>query len=122
MGTRMPFHVTVDHSHDYLLVKGSGPALLADLYGYMDLVATITKTMGNHRALMDLRDVEIHLAFTDHLNLGVYASDRLRHLKRVASVVSVANRTGTSEKAAQQMGLQLRTFTSLDEGRSWIAG
>ncbi len=117
----MPFHVTVDHSHDYLLVKGSGLALLADLYGYMDLVATIAKSMGNRRAVMDLRDVEIHLGFTDHLHLGVYASEKLRHLKRVASIVSVANRSGTSEKAAQQMGLQLKTFTSLEEGMSWIA-
>lgn len=116
----MAFTVTVEHSHEYLLVKASGVALLADLYGYMDLVATIATKMGNRRAVLDLRGTEIHLMFTDHLNLGVYASDRLRHLKRVASVVSVANRSGTSEKAAQQMGLQLKTFTSLDEGLEWI--
>ena len=118
----MPFTVTVDHSNEYLLVKATGPALLADLYGYMDLVATIAKNMGNRRAVLDLRDTEINLGFTDHLNLGVYASDRLRNLKRVASVVSPENRTGTSEKAAQQMGLQLKTFTSLEEGLEWIAG
>lgn len=118
----MPFNVTVDHSNEYLVVKASGPALLADLYGYMDLAATIAKNMGNRRAVLDLRGVEIHLSFTDHLNLGVYASDRLRHLQRVASVVSEENRSGTSEKAAQQMGLQLKTFTSLNEGLEWVAG
>lgn len=117
----MPFTVTVDHSFEYLLVKASGPALLADLYGYMDLVAAIAANMGKRRAVLDLQDVEIHLGFTDHLNLGVYASDRLRHLKRVASVVSAANRSGTSEKAARQMGLQLKTFTSLEEGQAWVA-
>ena len=117
----MPFTVTVDHSHEYLLVKASGVALLADLYGYMDLVATIATNMGNRRAVLDLQDVQINLGFTDHLNLGVYASDRLRNLKRVASVVSPENRTGTSEKAAQQMGLQLKTFTSLGEAMEWIA-
>ena len=116
----MRFTVTVDHSFDYLLVKASGPASLADLFGYMDLVATIATNVGSRRAVMDLQDVVIDLAFTDHLKLGVYASDRLRHLKRVASVVSVANRSGTSEKAAQQMGLQLKTFTSLEEGLAWI--
>lgn len=116
----MAFTVTVDHSHEYLLVKGAGPALLADLFGYMDLVATIATNVRSRRAVLDLQDVVINLGFTDHLNLGVYASDRLRHLKRVASIVSVANRTGTSEKAAQQMGLQLKTFTSLEEGLAWV--
>jgi hypothetical protein len=117
----MPFTITVHHGADYLLVKATGPALLADLYGFMDVVATIATNMGNRRAVMDLQEVEIGLSFTEHLNLGVYASERLRQLGRVASVVSQANRTGTSEKAAQQMGLQLRTFTSLDEGLAWIA-
>lgn len=117
----MPFTVTVHHGQEYLLVQASGVALLADLYGYMDLVATIATNVGNRRAVLDLQEVEIHLGFTDHLNLGVYASERLRHLKRVASVVSAANRTGTSEKAAQQMGLQLKTFTTLEEGLAWVA-
>lgn len=117
----MLFTVSVDHSNDYLLVTASGPALLADLYGYMDLVATVAKNMGNRRAVLDLRETEVHLSFTDHLSLGVYASERLHHLTRVASVVSAANRTGTSEKAAQQMGLHLKTFTSLDEGLAWVA-
>ena len=117
----MLFSVVVDHRNEHLLVKGAGVALLADLYGYMDLVASIAKTMGYRRAVLDLVDTEIQLSFTDHLNLGVYASERLRNLTRVASVVSTANRSGTSEKAAQQMGLQLKTFTSLDEGLAWVA-
>lgn len=116
----MPFTITVDHDFDYLLVRASGPALLADLYGYMDLVATIATNTNKRRAALDLRDVSLSLSFTDHLNLGVYASERLRLLKRVASIVSLANRTGTSEKAAQQMGLQLKTFTSLEEGLVWL--
>lgn len=116
----MPFTVTVDHRFEYLLVRASGPALLVDLYGYMDLVATIATHVGKRRAVLDLQDVEINLSFTDHLNLGVYASERLRQLNRVASIVSVANRSGNSEKAARQMGLQLKTFTSLEEGLDWI--
>ena len=102
-------------------MRASGAALLADLYGFMDLVATIAMHLGERRAVMDLTDVEIVLGFTQHLQLGVYAADRLRNLKRVASIVSEKNRTGTSEKAAQQMGLQLKTFTALEEGLQWIA-
>ncbi len=116
----MPFTITVDHDFDYLLVKASGPALLADLYGYMDLVGAIAANTNKRRAVLDLRDVSQSLSFTDHLSLGVYASERLRLLKRVASIVSLANRTGTSEKAAQQMGLQFKTFTAWDELLEWI--
>ena len=39
----------------------------------------------------------------------------------MASIVSETSRPGTGEKAAQQMGLQLKTFTALEEGLKWIA-
>jgi len=117
----MPFTITVHHRSGYLLVRASGAALLADLYGFIDLVATIATNLGERCAVMDLTDVEIVLGFTQHLQLGVYAADRLTYLKRVASIVSEKKRTGTSEKAAQQMGLQLKTFTALQEGLKWIA-
>ena len=118
--TTMHFTATVHHGPDYLLVEGSGPALLTDLCGFMDLVASMADQRGYRRAVLDLRAVEIALAFTEHLHLGAYAARRLRSLERVASIVSVQNRKGTSEKAARKMGLQLRTFTSLDEGLAWL--
>jgi hypothetical protein len=116
----MPFTVTVHHGPEFLLVAASGPALLSDLCGCVDLVSTVANQAGNRRALVNLLETEIALSFTEHLNLGAYAAERLRHLERVASVVSVQNRKGTSEKAAQKMGLQLRTFTNLAEGMDWI--
>ncbi len=69
---------------------------------------------------MDLQGVSIEFGFTEHLQLGAHAADTLRHLERVASVVDAKYRTGTSEKAAQKLGLQLRTFTSLQEGLDWV--
>jgi hypothetical protein len=96
----MFFTITVDHDFDFLLVKASGPVVLVDLYGYMDLVATIAANTNKRRAVLALHDTSQSLSFTEHLNLGVYASERLRLLKRLASIVSVTNRTGTSEKAA----------------------
>jgi hypothetical protein len=39
----------------------------------------------------------------------------------VATVVSPAARTGSSEKAAQKLGAHLRTFTDLEEARVWLA-
>ena len=116
----MRFTATVHHGPDYLLVEGAGPALLTDLCGFMDLVATVSHKGGYRRAVLDLLGVEIALTFTEHLQLGAHAADRLSNLERVASVVSVQNRKGTSEKAAQKFGLRLRTFTSLAEGLQWI--
>jgi len=116
----MHFTATVQHGPDYLLVKGCGPALLTDLCGFMDLAATVADKGRYRRAVLDLQGVEIALTFTEHLHLGAHAADRLRNLERVASIVSVQNRKGTSEKAAQKLGLQLRTFTSLDEGLQWV--
>ncbi|MDP3759248.1 MAG: hypothetical protein Q8R01_01870 [Ramlibacter sp.] len=118
--TSMHFTATVHHGPDYLLVKGSGPALLTDLCGFMDLVATVAGKGRYRRAVLDLLGVEIALTFTEHLQLGAHAAEHLRDLERVASIVSVQNRKGTSEKAAQKLGLQLRTFTSLAEGLRWI--
>jgi hypothetical protein len=116
----MHFTATVHHGTDYLLVEASGPSVLTDLCGFMDLVATVADKGRYRRAVLDLMGTEIALTFTEHLQLGAYAAERLRRLERVASIVSVQNRKGTSEKAAQKHGLRLRTFTSLDEGLQWI--
>lgn len=116
----MAFTVTVHHESGFLLVEGTGPATLPDLCGFVDLVACIAAMRGYRRAVMNLTGVQIALAFTDHLTLGAHAAERLRGLDRVASIVSVENRKGSSEKAAQKMGLHLMTFTSLDEGLAWI--
>ena len=116
----MHFTATVHHGPDYLLVEGSGPALLTDLCGFMDLVATAADKGRYRRAVLDLLAVEIALTFTEHLHLGAHAAERLRSMERVASIVPVQNRKGTSEKAAQKLGLRLRTFTSLAEGLHWI--
>lgn len=118
--TPMHFTATIHHGPDYLLVEGAGPALLTDLCGFLDLVATVAQRGRYRRAVLDLMDTRIALTFTEHLQLGAHAAERLRNLERVASIVSVENRKGTSEKAAQKLGLRLRTFTSFDEGLQWI--
>ena len=120
----MAYNVSVLHEPHFLLVEGAGPATLADLCGSIDLVATIASMSGARRALLNLLDVEVEVDFplSVHLQLGMYAADKLRGLERVASVVPLDKRTGSSERAAQKMGLRLRTFTTLAEGMEWIAG
>lgn len=86
-----------------------------------DFVRATCKSHGHARALLDLTAVHIELTFTDHLALGSHAANQLRGMTRVASVVDARLRVGTSEKAAQKMGLTLRTFTDRDEAVRWLA-
>ena len=118
----MAYNVSVLHEPHFLLVEGAGRATLAELCGSIDLVATIASMSGARRALLNLLGVEIDFPLSVHLQLGMYAADKLRGLERVASVVPPDKRTGSSERAAQKMGLRLRTFTTIAEGMEWIAG
>lgn len=116
----MPFSVSVHHDAGVLVVDGNGEATLADLCGYMNLIAEVANRTGVRRAVLNLMGVSISLSFTDHLTLGAHAAEQLRGLERVASAVPPRFRTGTSEKAAQKMGLKFQTFTSLEDALSWV--
>jgi hypothetical protein len=113
--------LTLHHRADHLEIEAHGPATFADLCGIADLVGTVCAKKGWRRAAMNLLGVEIALGFTDHLQLGGHVAQQLRHLDRVASIVPERYRTGTSEKAAQKAGLQLRTFTVREEALRWLA-
>jgi hypothetical protein len=116
----MPFNLSVHHGLPYLLVQAGGPATLADLCGGSNLVAGIAAQAGYRRALIDLRQAEVLLPFTEHLQLGTYAASALAAMDRVATIASPANRAGSSEKAAQKSGLRLRTFLDFDEAVQWL--
>jgi hypothetical protein len=116
----MPFTVRIHHDHPYLLVQAEGPAVLGDLCGAADLVATTARMRPCRRALLDLLAMQPTLSFTDHLQLGTHVAASLASLERVATVVTVEVRSGASEKAAQKSGLSLRTFTDLEQARRWI--
>lgn len=109
-------------AHPFVLfLEASGHSEMADLLGVVDMAATIVHREGHARALVNLLEVENELTFTDHMQLGTYAAEKLRHLERLASVVPSTKRTGTSEKAANKSGLTLRVFTGLAEALEWIA-
>jgi hypothetical protein len=116
----MSFRVTVHHAPTHLLIEASGPAGLADLCGTIDLASGIAARLDYRLAVLDLLGVDIDLGFTDHLQLGTYAAERLRDLDRVASVVPERYRTGTSEKAAQKSGLHFRAFVQRQDAIRWV--
>ena len=117
----MALTITVVHGPEFLLVEAKGSASLGDMCGLVDFVRATSESHGHSRALLNLVEVQIEFSFTDHLALGSHAASQLRGMSRVASVVDARLRVGTSEKAAQKMGLTLRTFTDLEEARRWVA-
>lgn len=116
----MPFSATLHHGLPYLLARAEGHARLADLCGLADMVGTVAARQGYRRAVVDMLPLELDLSFTDHLTLGAHVAQAFAQLERVASVIEVRNRVGTSEKAAQRLGLRLRAFTDLDEAIRWL--
>jgi hypothetical protein len=116
----MTLQVSVERQAEQLVVKGRGEAVLADLKGFSDLIATLCREEGHQLVLVDLLDVTQHLSFTEHLQLGLYVAEKLGSLVRMATVVPKELRSGNSERAAQKTGMRLRTFTDLDEARAWL--
>ena len=116
----MAFLVQIHHDGAYLLAQVSGPALLADLCGAADLIATVARLKGYRRALIDMLEMQPQLSFTDHLQLGTYVAAALDDLERVATVVTEQVRSGASEKAAQKSGLVLRAFIERSAAQEWL--
>ena len=106
------FCVAEDPFRPYMKVVASGAAKLDDYRDLASITAVAAATRWYRRALIDLLDVDPQLSFTDHLRLGEHVAEVLSHLDRAATVVPAKYKTGTSEKAAQNSGLALKTFIS----------
>jgi hypothetical protein len=70
--------------------------------------------------LIDLRDVPGVLGPTEHYLMGLAVAKHLGHLEKVATVVPRAKITRVSEEAAQEQGMQLRVFDSLQKAQDWL--
>lgn len=116
----MGLSVMVQRDAEWLTITAAGPATLSDFKGFADLIARICQDEHRDTVLVDLREVEQSLSFTEHLQMGAYIAQRLAFLSRMATVVPPVARSGNSERAAQKSGLQLRTFTDMDEALGWL--
>ena len=114
----MGLEVSIERADELLVVKGRGEAVLADLKGFSDLIATVCREENFQFVLVDLLEVTQRFTFTEHLQLGLYVADKLGSLTRMATVVPVDLRSGNSERAAQKTGMRLRTFTDMNEARA----
>lgn len=116
----MSFTISTTRFPEYVQLTVSGTA---DLRNFVELVETAeqeTVYWSDRRLLADLRNVEGRLTATEQIFLGELVAQNLPHLDRMASVVPENEITRNSEKAAQQLGMKLRVFTSRDEAVAWL--
>ena len=110
---------TEEHEH-FLLTTVRGPATLADFFNVIERTAEAVRRGHQRRVLIDLRETTQNLKFTEHLQLGARVAERLAFVDKVATIVPAASKTGSSEKAAQKNGLDLRTFTHFKDALEWL--
>lgn len=116
----MPLSFTVHENAAYLHCETSGPASLADMRAAVDLLRSLAANRSHKRVLVDMRQVQHALSFTEHLQLGAYVAETLHHMEKVASVVLPQRKVGVTAQAAQKLGTSLRTFDVLGEAQEWL--
>jgi hypothetical protein len=102
-------------------VAVAGPASIRE---FVELIGTIgqeTIYWSDRRVVVDLRGVEGELTPTDQAFIGELVAQDLAHIERMASIVPPARLTRNSERAARELGSQLRVFDDEDEALAWIA-
>ena len=122
MAGSQPFQMATEDHPGFLLATARGTATLADFFEGIERTAEAVRRGHYRRVLIDLRQTQQELKFTEHLQLGARVAERLAFAERVATIVPATSRTGSSEKAAQKTGLHLRTFTDFKEALAWVVG
>jgi hypothetical protein len=117
----MTFSISMLRSPVFVAFTVSGPASIKNFVELMTTVEHETLYWSDRRALMDLREVDGRLTATEQVFLGELVAQNFPHLERMASVVATDKITRNSEKAAQQLGSNLRVFVSREEAEAWLA-
>lgn len=118
----MPFITSITRHPEFVQLAASGPAEIGNFVELVSTVESETVYWSDRRVLVDLRDVEGRLTAPEQVFLGELVAQNLPHLERLASLVPPDQITRNSENAAQQLGMQLRVFISLDEAVAWLSG
>lgn len=111
---------SVEQRNGYAVVRIEGDPSLEEFLGFVEALAEQSRGWNGGRALCDLRGVRTLTSFTEHYAVGAAVGRHLRHLRQVASVVPLDRITHTSEKTAQNAGVNLMVFTSEDEAIKWL--
>jgi hypothetical protein len=116
----MPFTTELTRFPGYVRLQVAGPSSIRE---FVELVSTIGKETvywSDRRVVVDLRQVEGALDPTEQVFLGELVAQDLAHIERLASIVPPERLTRNSERAAQELGSQLRVFDDEAEALAWI--
>ena len=116
----MAFTTQVVRLPAYVRVDVAGPTSIRDFVELISTVGQETVYWSDRRVLVDLRQVEGALTPTEQIFLGELVAQDLSHIERMASVVPPEQITYNSERAAQELGAQLRVFDDEAEAIAWI--
>lgn len=116
----MGIDFSVDQREGYAVVRIEGAPSLEEFLHFVEALAGQSRGWPSGRALCDLRSVSTLKSFTEHYAIGEAVGRHLRHLRQVASVVPADRITHTSEKTAQNAGVNLMVFTNEDEAIKWL--
>lgn len=116
----MAFTTRVVRLPAYVRVDVAGPTSIRDFVELISTVGQETVYWSDRRVLVDLRQVEGALTPTEQIFLGELVAQDLSHIERMASVVPPEQITYNSERAAQELGSQLRVFDDEAEAIAWI--
>ena len=116
----MAFTTRISRLPGYVLVHVAGPTSIKDFVELISTVGLETVYWSDRKVVVDLRQVQGVLSTTEQIFLGELVAQDLPHIQRMASIVPADQLTHNSERAAQQLGTELRVFDSEAEAVSWI--
>lgn len=90
------------------------------LLAAVDHLEELTKHTERPRVLSDLSRVVQPPGRVEQAIFGEHLARKLSHCYKVASLVALGTRTGTSEQVAQRLNLALRVFTEEGEAIGWL--
>lgn len=116
----MEFQATPWYGDRYTKVTVTGHAGLGQLLSLLEVLGVDARSSPHRLLMLDLRQSQTRLCFTERLRLGQEGAQSLAHLRGFALVVPPDRITGVSEKAAQRMGTNMRVFGSEEEAMEWL--
>lgn len=118
----MTFKTDITRPPGLVQVHVGGPTSIRDFVELVSAVGEETVYWSDRRVVIDLRDVVGTLTTDEQIFLGELVAQNLSHLERLASIVPPAQVTRNSERAAQELGTQLRVFDNEAEAVAWARG
>ena len=116
----MAFTTQVTRFPGYVRVQVAGPNSIRECVELISTIGQETVYWSDRRVVVDLRQVEGELTTTEQIFLGELVAQDLAHIERMASIVQPQSLTRNSERAAQELGSQLRVFDDEAQALAWI--